>query len=173
MVWGTVEDHHGYINVSSAVGQGTFIELYLPATRESLEGKAQVIPLKEYCGNGERILVVDDMPAQREITSEMLTELQYRVVSVASGEEALIFVKENPVDLVILDMIMEPGIDGLETYTRLRALRPDLKTLLVSGFSETERVKNAQHLGAGAYVKKPFGIETIGLAVRKELNLKR
>ena len=70
-------------------------------------------------------------------------------------------------------MIMEPGIDGLETYTRLRALRPDLKTLLVSGFSETERVKNAQHLGAGAYVKKPFGIETIGLAVRKELNRKR
>jgi signal transduction histidine kinase/CheY-like chemotaxis protein len=173
VVWGTVEDHHGYINVSSAVGQGTFIELYLPATRESLEGKAQVIPLKEYCGNGERILVVDDMPAQREITTEMLTELQYRVVSVASGEEALVFVKENPVDLVILDMIMEPGIDGLETYTRLRALRPDLKTLLVSGFSETERVKNAQHLGAGAYVKKPFGIETIGLAVRRELNRKR
>jgi signal transduction histidine kinase len=172
VVWGTVEDHHGYINVSSEIGQGSHIELYLPATRESLEGKAQVIPLKDYCGNGERILVVDDMPAQREITSEMLTELGYRVASAASGEEAVAFVRENTVDLVILDMIMEPGIDGLETYTRLQALRPDLKALLVSGFSETGRVKNAQLLGAGAYVKKPFGIETIGLAVRKELTMK-
>ena len=99
----------------------------------------------------------------------MLTELGYRVVAVASGEEAIVFSQENTVDLVILDMIMEPGIDGLETFTRLRAIRPGLKALLVSGFSETSRVKSAQNLGAGAYVKKPFGIETIGLAVRKEL----
>jgi two-component system, cell cycle sensor histidine kinase and response regulator CckA len=74
---------------------------------------------------------------------------------------------------VILDMIMAPGIDGLETYIRLREIRPDLKTLLVSGFSETERVKDAQLLGAGAYVKKPFGIETIGMAVSKALNRER
>ena len=67
-------------------------------------------------------------------------------------------------------MIMDPGIDGLETYTQLRAFRPDQKTLIVSGFSETARVKQAQLLGAGAYVKKPFSIETIGVAMRRELN---
>jgi signal transduction histidine kinase/CheY-like chemotaxis protein len=172
VVWGTVEDHHGYINVSSEIGRGTLIELYLPATREGVVHQQRAVPLKDYCGNGEWILVVDDMPAQREITAEMLTELGYRVASVASGEAAVAFVRENKVDLVVLDMIMDPGIDGLETYSRLQALRPDLKTLLVSGFSETGRVKNAQLLGAGAYVKKPFGIETIGLAVRKELNPK-
>jgi two-component system cell cycle sensor histidine kinase/response regulator CckA len=109
------------------------------------------------------------MPAQREISTEMLTELGYRVTAVASGEEAVAFVKENTVDLVVLDMIMEPGIDGLETYTRLQSIRPGLKSLLVSGFSETGRVKDAQLLGAGPYVKKPFGIEAIGLAVRDEL----
>jgi two-component system cell cycle sensor histidine kinase/response regulator CckA len=148
------------------------MELYLPATRDSLEHKDQVTPLEDYRGNGERILVVDDMPAQRKITSEMLTVLGYRVSTVASGEEAEAFIRENTVDvdLVILDMIMAPGIDGLETYIRLREIRPGLKTLLVSGFSETGRVKNAQLLGAGVYVKKPFDIETIGLAVRKALD---
>ncbi len=169
VVWGTVEDHHGHINVTSEIGKGTLVEIYLPGTREGLEDKDRIIPLSDYRGNGERILVVDDLPIQREITSEMLTSLGYRVVSVASGEEAVAYMGENPIDLVILDMIMEPGIDGLETFTRLRALRPGLKSLLVSGFSETGRVKNAQFLGAGPYVKKPFGIETIGLAVRKEL----
>jgi signal transduction histidine kinase/CheY-like chemotaxis protein len=171
VVWGTVEDHHGYIHVSSEIGHGTLMELYLPATDKRLEHPARTIPQNDYRGHGERILVVDDMPAQREITSEILTELGYRVETVASGEEAVGFVRDNKVDLVILDMIMDPGIDGLETYTRLRAIRPDLKTLLVSGFSETGRVKNAQRLGAGAYVKKPFSIETIGLAVHKELSL--
>jgi two-component system cell cycle sensor histidine kinase/response regulator CckA len=170
VVWGTVEDHHGYINVSSKIGSGTLIEIFLPVTRERLEQKDRIIPPGEYHGNGEWILVVDDMPAQREISTEMLTELGYRATAVASGEEAVAFVKENTVDLVVLDMIMEPGIDGLETYTRLQAIRPGLKVLLVSGFSETDRVKSAQLLGAGAYVKKPFGIESIGLAVRNELN---
>jgi signal transduction histidine kinase/CheY-like chemotaxis protein len=169
VVWGTVEDHHGYINVSSKIGSGTLIEIFLPVTRERLEQKDRIIPPGEYHGNGEWILVVDDMPAQREISTEMLTELGYRVTAVASGEEAVAFVKENTVDLVVLDMIMEPGIDGLETYTRLQSIRPGLKTLLVSGFSETGRVKDAQLLGAGPYVKKPFGIEAIGLAVRDEL----
>lgn len=175
VVWGTAEDHQGYVNVSSEMGRGTLMELYLPATRDRLEHKDRVTPLEEYRGNGERILVVDDMPAQREITSEMLTGLGYRVSTVAGGEEAEAFIRESTVDvdLVILDMIMAPGIDGLETYIRLREIRPGLKTLLVSGFSETGRVKNAQLLGAGAYVKKPFDIETIGLAVSKALDRDR
>jgi len=170
VVWGTVKDHNGYINVTSHLGQGTCMELYLPATRESTKFQEQEIPLDAYHGNGEHILVVDDVQAQRDITAEMLTALGYRVDTVASGEEALAYLQDHDADLVILDMIMDPGIDGLETYTQLRAFRPNQKTLIVSGFSETARVKQAQLLGAGAYVKKPFSIETIGLAVRHELN---
>ncbi len=169
VVWGTVEDHNGYIDVSSAPGKGTRVELYLPVTHEDQKHQHEPIPLEDYQGNGERILVVDDMEAQREISYEMLTTLGYQVETAASGEEAVTFLKDHIVDLVILDMIMDPGIDGLETYRRLRTLRPDQKTLIVSGFSETERVKNAQRLGAGAYVKKPFNIQTIGLAIRREL----
>jgi signal transduction histidine kinase/CheY-like chemotaxis protein len=170
VVWGAVKDHNGYINVTSQIGKGTLMELYLPATRESIKRQDETIPLDAYHGNGEQILVVDDVEAQRDITAKMLTELGYLAVTVGSGEEAIAYLKTNGPDLVILDMIMDPGIDGLETYTQLRAFRPDQKTLIVSGFSETARVKQAQLLGAGAYVRKPFGIETIGVAVRRELD---
>ena len=71
---------------------------------------------------------------------------------------------------MLLDMIMEPGIDGLETYRRILELHPKQKAIIVSGFSETERVKEAQRLGAGAYVKKPFLLEKIGRAVKNELD---
>ena len=70
----------------------------------------------------------------------------------------------------MLDMIMEPGIDGLETYKRILAIRPDTKAIIASGFSETEKVREAQRLGAGAYVKKPYTIEKVGVAIRKELD---
>jgi DNA-binding NarL/FixJ family response regulator len=72
--------------------------------------------------------------------------------------------------MVILDMIMDPGIDGLETYKRILQLHPRQKAIIVSGFSETERVKEVQKLGAGPYVKKPYLVEQIGLAVRRELD---
>ena len=64
---------------------------------------------------------------------------------------------------------MDPGIDGLETYKRTLELHPKQKAIIVSGFSETKRVKEAQRLGAGAYVKKPYMLEKIGLAIRDEL----
>jgi DNA-binding NarL/FixJ family response regulator len=65
---------------------------------------------------------------------------------------------------------MQPGIDGLETYERILKIRPGQKAVIVSGFSETERVRKAQSLGAGAYIRKPYVLEKIGLAVRRELD---
>jgi len=67
-------------------------------------------------------------------------------------------------------MIMDPGIDGLETYKRIVARHPGQKAIIASGYSESERVKEAQKLGAGAYVKKPYLIEKVALAIRLELD---
>jgi YesN/AraC family two-component response regulator len=67
-------------------------------------------------------------------------------------------------------MIMEPGMDGLDTYTKALEIKPGQKAIIASGFSETDRVKQAQNLGAGEYVKKPYTIEKLGLAVREELD---
>jgi len=123
----------------------------------------------DYRGKGESIVVVDDVKEQREIASRMLKKLGYSVTSVSSGEEAIDYLKENSADLLLLDMIMDPGIDGLETYKRALRFHPKQKAIILSGFSETDRVKEAQRLGAGAYVKKPYLLERIGLAVRDEL----
>jgi DNA-binding NarL/FixJ family response regulator len=66
-------------------------------------------------------------------------------------------------------MIMPPGMDGLETYRRVLEVNPKQKAIIVSGFSETDQVREAQKLGAGAYVKKPYMMEKIGVAIRDEL----
>jgi DNA-binding NtrC family response regulator len=77
--------------------------------------------------------------------------------------------KENTVDLLFLDMIMDPGINGRETYERIIEIHPKQKAIIVSGFAETDEVKKTQKLGAGQYIKKPLTLEKIGLAVKKEL----
>jgi len=78
--------------------------------------------------------------------------------------------KDNSADLLVLDMIMDPGIDGLETYKRIIELHPNQKAIIASGFSATDRVKKLQNIGAGAYIKKPYTLEKIGIAVKTELS---
>jgi CheY-like chemotaxis protein len=169
VVWGTVKDHNGYINVVSEVGKGTVFTLYFPVTREDVAKESTSLSISDYLGRGESILVVDDIRGQRELATRMLTRLNYQVASVSSGERAVEYLKTNKADLVVLDMIMDPGMDGLDTFQQIIELQPGQKVLIVSGFSETERVKKAQELGAGAYLKKPYVLERLGLAVRKEL----
>jgi CheY-like chemotaxis protein len=113
--------------------------------------------------------VVDDVIEQREIASGMLRRLGYVVKTVSSGEEAVEYMKNNSADLILLDMIMDQGMDGLETYKRITELHPLQKAIIASGFSETDRVAQVQNLGGGAYVKKPYLLEKIGMAVRNEL----
>ena len=100
----------------------------------------------------------------------MLKKLGYKVATVASGEEAVAYLHEHMTDLIVLDMIMEPGIDGLETYREILKIRPGQKSIIASGYSESIRVKEALELGAGTYVKKPYLLEKIGRAIRMELD---
>jgi CheY-like chemotaxis protein len=172
IVWGTVKDHNGYIDLQTEVGRGTTFTLYFPVTREEQIAPQLKAPIERYMGKGESVLVVDDIPEQRDVAAGLLTRLGYKVHVVSSGEEAVEYLKGHKADLLVLDMIMTPGIDGLETYQRVLEIRPKQKAILVSGFSETERVKEAQRLGAGAYVKKPYMMEKIGVAVGKELDRK-
>ncbi len=169
VVWGTVKDHNGYIDVQSTEGKGTTFTLYFPVTREKLPEDESDLAIESYSGNGESVLIVDDVEEQRQIASGMLIELGYSVVSVPSGEEAVEYLKTNKVDLLLLDMIMDPGMDGLDTYKKILELHPVQKAIIASGFSETDRVKEVQSLGAGAYIGKPLLLEKIGLAVKEEL----
>jgi len=172
VVWGTIKDHKGYIDIRSQEGRGTKFDLFFPATRDQLGKTKQQENLADFTGHGELILIVDDMPAQREIATSILQRLGYRSASVASGEEAIEFLKRQEVDLVIMDMIMAPGIDGYETYRQIKRIRPKQKAIIASGYSETERVRKTQQLGAGGYIKKPYRLADIGRMVKTELQMK-
>ena len=172
VVWGTIKDHEGYIDVQSEPGRGTTFTLYFPVTRVELAEEAVPPDVSSYMGRGEKILVVDDTPEQRELAGHILTQLNYSVETVDSGEQAVDYLRDHTVDLVMLDMIMDPGIDGLETYRRIIEFRPGQKAVIVSGYAETERVRMAQALGVGDYVRKPYIRERIGRAIRKTLDKK-
>ncbi len=168
VVWSTVKDHKGYIDVLSTEGKGTTFKLYFPVTRQKLIKEKELF-IKDYMGKGESILVVDDIKEQREIATNMLATLGYWVKSVSSGEEAMEYLKEHTVDLIVLDMVMDPSIDGLDTYKKILELHPGQKAIIASGFSETDRVKEAQKLGAEIYVKKPYTLAKLGISVKTEL----
>jgi PAS domain S-box-containing protein len=170
VVWGTVQDHKGYIDVKSIEKKGTTFDLYFPLTRDEVAQKHSIKSIEDFKGHKESILVVDDVKTQREIAANMLSKLNYVVSSVSDGEEAVQYIKNKSPDLVVLDMIMDPGIDGLDTYKRMIEIHPGQKAIIVSGFAETDRVKKTQRLGAGEYIKKPYTIEKIGSAIKQELN---
>jgi signal transduction histidine kinase len=169
VVWGTAKDLNGYIDVQSELGEGTTFTLYFPITRKKLPEEKPEILADEYMGKGESILIVDDVKQQREIASSILKKMGYSVLSVPSGEEAVMYLQENSADLLVLDMIMNPGIDGLETYEKILKFHPQQKAIIASGFSESDQVKAAQKMGAGPYLKKPYSFEKIGLAVKAVL----
>jgi signal transduction histidine kinase/CheY-like chemotaxis protein len=173
VVWGTVKDHEGHIDIESAMGKGTTFMLYFPAKADKLTLIQGMEPAPQGMARGESILIVDDVREQREIAAKMLAELGYSVEAVSNGEEAIAYVNKSRVDLLILDMYMEPGMDGLDTYREILKLRPGQKAIITSGYAETQRVKETQELGAGAYIRKPFFMDTIGAAIRAELDKKR
>jgi PAS domain S-box-containing protein len=168
VVWNILIDHRGYIDVLTGK-KGTTFELYFPATREALPAADLPAAAQSYKGRGETILVVDDEPSQRDISCRMLEVLGYRPQAVASGEDAVAYLKTHTVDLVLLDMIMDPGLNGCETYERIVQIHPGQKAIIISGFAETEDVLETQRLGAGQFLKKPVTFEALGLAVKQEL----
>jgi len=172
VVWGTVKDHNGYIDVQSRENEGSTFTLYFPVTREEPAQAEKSVSLLAYRGKGESILVVDDVKEQRQLAMSMLKRLGYQVRAVAGGEAAIEYLKTEKADLVVLDMIMYPGIDGFETYRRIRKINPRQKAIIVSGFSETDRVREMQEMGAGEFVRKPYTMEKIGRAIKKELDRK-
>ncbi len=168
VVWNTVQDHGGYVNVMRDEN-GTTFDLYFPITRAEVSANMEQASWENYTGNDETILVVDDEKLQREIACGLLNKLGYSAKAVSSGEEAIEYLKTHSVDLIVLDMIMFPGMNGRETYERIIKIHPNQKAIIASGFAESEDVKAIQKLGAGKYIKKPFTLETLSISVKEEL----
>jgi PAS domain S-box-containing protein len=169
VVWNTVHDHGGYIDVVST-GKGSLFALYFPVDRSEICQAAQPAPtISHYHGNGQKILVVDDQQSQREIARRLLSRLGYQVLTVKSGEEAIAFLQTTRVDLVMLDMLMDPGINGCETYEQIIKHVPGQKAIITSGYSNRKDIDRAMDLGINQFVKKPYSIHELAQALNMEI----
>jgi len=172
IVWNTVEDHDGKIIVKTS-NYSTSFQLFFPVTAKNTGQNHPInAPSKNAppSRNGETILIVDDEEIPRRMTSHVLTSLNYKVHALGSGEEAVLYIQNNPVDLVILDMLMEPGINGYETYKQMQQIRPEQKAIVISGYSNNIDVEKTMNLGASFFLQKPYDLPDIATAVFETLN---
>ncbi|MEA3468395.1 MAG: response regulator [Thermodesulfobacteriota bacterium] len=171
VVWNTMEDHDGKVIVDSN-SQGTCFQLYFPVVEDTEKPSVAGNNDQEVItGYGEHILVVDDEPHLRDIANQMLQSLGYKVDVVSSGKEAIQFVKDTKIDMLVLDMLMEPGINGRQTYEEILKLNPDQRAIVASGFSKSDDVKATIKLGANGFIKKPYTMNTLGLAIKEALSV--
>jgi len=171
IVKNTVQDHDGDIALKSD-STGTTFSLYFPATRSKTEQAQQEDTTVNHYGNNERILVVDDEALQRDIACQLLSSLGYKAKSCASGEEAVFLLEKESFDLVLLDMLMEPGINGRQCFEQMRLHKPDLKAIIVSGFSKSDEVKKALRHGVSSFIRKPYTLHQLGAEIESILKTK-
>ena len=169
VVWNTMEDHGGKVLVDSSE-KGTCFKLYFPQGTMIDMIQTETAEDQKYTGNNELILIVDDEPQILDIAGMMLEAMGYKTVFACSGEMAVEYLKKNAVDLIVLDMLMEPGMNGRQTYEKILKIHPDPKVIITSGFSESNEVKIALELGAGMFIKKPYTMGQLGKAVKNTLN---
>ena len=157
VAWNVIQDHKGYINVKSSE-EGTIFEVYFPVTRQPIEDEVIIEDINSYKGNEEIILIIDDSKEQIDISSYMLHHFNYKTKGVESGEEGVEYIKNNHVDLIILDMIMPGGMNGYETYLELKKIKPDIKVIIASGHAETSLIDKSLEEGVIDYLKKPYRV---------------
>lgn len=165
VVWNSVLDHGGTVQVESSV-RGTSFFLYFPVSEKDVIPNKISSGIDNLKGSGEKILVVDDEPLLLDVANRMLKVLGYVPICVDSGEKAVAYLLENRVDMVLLDMIMDPGINGRQTYERIIQIHPNQKAIVASGFSESEDVNMALKQGARGFIKKPYSIEELAVALK-------
>ena len=167
VVYGVTKDAAGFLDVRSAPGRGTTLDLYFPTSDDAI--------LRRDADTGriagdETVLVVDDVEEQRAVVRRILEPVGYTVLEAEHGRAAVALLRERNVDLVVLDMIMEPDFDGLTTFRTIRRLHPQQAVILATGYAATDRVKEAQRRGAGACLSKPFTPAELRRAVRTALD---
>lgn len=169
-VYGIVKNHHGYVELFSETGNGTRVSVYLPVTKDCPVAEEGHETSEMVKGNGETILVVDDEEKVRVVTRLQLQKLGYRVILAQSGDEAVSIYRKRykKISLVLLDVVM-PDMDGLETFKKLRDINPDIKAIVISGFTKKGKASELLAMGAHAFIQKPFQSLALSKAISEAL----
>jgi len=174
-VMGIVERHNGRIRIRTAPGEGTTFRIFFPAVESSAaEYAAGHGPAADWRGRGT-VLVVEDEEGVREVVSRMLERLGFAVVTAEDGVAALESMHREPEDLaaVLLDLSM-PRMSGQEALGHLKALRPEVPVVLMSGYTEQEVASKLVHDsgGAAAFLQKPFLPEDLASVLRRAVTIR-
>jgi PAS domain S-box-containing protein len=170
-VVGIVQGHHGAMRVESEEDRGTTFSLVFPVSEEPKKEHEMTQQAPNTQNLQACVLIVDDEADVREVVIDMLDDAGVRTMSAANGEEGIALFQSHPdeIDLVLLDLSM-PGIGGKETFRRLKSLKPDLKIVLSSGYSQTEVTDDLSHLGLTGFIQKPYRYDKLNELIRKFLD---
>jgi len=173
-VQGIVTQHHGWLEVESALGQGTTFRVFLPAAEPPAMAPPEAVP-SPAPGGTETILLVEDEDPMRRVAGLTLRRFGYEVLEAANGEEALQLwaLHRARVSLLFTDMIMSGGLNGIELANRLRPSKPDLKVVVSSGYTP-DVLRQEGGLPAGVtFLAKPYAIHSLAETVRECLDEKQ
>jgi PAS domain S-box-containing protein len=162
--------HGGFVRAASQIGRGSEFSLYLPVSRP-VQPLAEAPPLSRRTEpKVGTVLVVDDEPFMLAFAEEALQELGYQALTAESGKQACEIYAQRAaeIDCVLLDMVL-PGKSGLETQQALRTVNPEVKVVLVSGYSGGAEVERARAAGATAFLAKPYTVETLAHVLKNVL----
>jgi two-component system cell cycle sensor histidine kinase/response regulator CckA len=172
-VYGIVKQHDGFLNVYSEVGKGTTFQVYLPSSTGAVSRRRPDIATISVAGR-ETILISEDHEGIREVADEILTSYGYTTILAADGQEALRLFRQDltKIDLVILDVAM-PGLSGPETFSQMKAIRPDLPVVFTSGHTSESASLNSNIAAGAVFLQKPYTPKTLGQVVRSTLDRHR
>jgi two-component system cell cycle sensor histidine kinase/response regulator CckA len=170
-VFGIVTQSGGAIDVTSRVGHGTRFDLYFPSVESDILTTAPTQPLGHPQRGTETILLVEDEPSVRTLVRDELRKLGYRVVEAKNGVEACLLATQQAASLQLLltDVVM-PGMGGRELAQHLSVIKPDLRTLFISGYMDDVGIMAGQEEGTSSFLQKPFTPEVLARAVRNLLD---
>jgi len=157
MVYGFAKQSGGAARIYSEPGQGTTVSLYLPLASDSASPKRVVFTAPEKHLRPLKIMVVDDEEDLLEVAAEFLTDMKHSVISARSGRDAIALLQSNPdVEVVITDVIMPGGMNGVELSRELQSLNPRLKIIFTSGFSADSLTVKHGRVPEGPMLQKPY-----------------
>jgi signal transduction histidine kinase/CheY-like chemotaxis protein len=172
VIWSTVQDHNGFIDIQSSKQSGTKIDIFLPLVDPPPEIRTQSdhsAGMPADFGIGKTIVIIDDQAEQVDFLKRMYKSFGFSVKGFLTGEKALEYLKKNKADLVTLDMQLNEKMDGLDVYNEMLSNDISCPVIIISAYAENERIKETLRLGAKSFIKKPYSLETILTETKKIL----